>query len=145
MKRWMFSGLFLGLTALPSVAQEPPPLPEGSQLPAAAPEKLEKPPTALAEPGCGSDIIECIKHTWNLHWLERQVPGCKVTHELKEHICPDTKPASEPTYNQEQHPARNDLKACENVKKSRSARRSRSSRSTRAPAARPSPSSPSRR
>jgi hypothetical protein len=117
MKRWMFSGLFLGLTALPSVAQEPPPLPEGSQLPATPPEKLVPPPAPLAEPGCGSDIIECIKHTWNLHWLERQVPGVAIKHELKEHICPDTKPGFELLYNQEQcirHEMA--LKPCETVK-----------------------------
>jgi hypothetical protein len=106
MKRWMFSGLFLGLSALPGLAQEPP---------LAAPEAPPPPPAALV-PGC-DEYIECIKQSWNLHWLERQVPGVKVTHELKEHICPDTKPGLELHFNQEQRIKHEMvLKPCENVK-----------------------------
>lgn len=109
MKRWMFSGLFLGLSALPSLAQEPPIAPPESP--------IKPPPPLLAETADCGEYIKCIKRTWNLHWLERQVPGVAIKHELKEHICPDTKPGLELHFNQQQRIKHEMvLKPCENVK-----------------------------
>ena len=107
MKRWIFSGLFLGLSALPCPAQEEPPPAAETPLPA--------PPTPAPAGSCG--FVESCKTTYQLHWLERQVPGVETKHVLREVVTPDTKCGLELHYNQEQR-VRHDmaLKPCEVMK-----------------------------
>jgi hypothetical protein len=83
----MFSGLFLGLSALPCLGQEPP-LADAPQKPIEKSGELPVPKPA-GPPTCG--FVETHKTTYQLHWLERKVPGCETTHKLREVITPSTK------------------------------------------------------
>lgn len=84
MKSWLLAGLAAGLLTLPCRAQERLPLPkEGSESPPA-----------------DCNYIECHKTTWNLHWLEREVPGVVTKPVLREVTRPCSKPSYEIEWNQ---------------------------------------------
>lgn len=97
MKRLLFSGLVAGWLALPGQAQDvTPQRPEGAQPPPDRPATL---PPAAPEPGCGT--VESCKTTYQLHWLEREVPGVVTRPVIKEEKTPDVRSTLELDYNLE--------------------------------------------
>lgn len=84
MKTWMLTGLAAGLLALPCAAQEQLPPPK---------ENAETPP-----PAC--NYVESCKTTYQLHWLEREVPCVVNKPVLKEVTRPCFKPSYEIEWNQ---------------------------------------------
>jgi len=80
-----------GLLAWPCAAQE---------LPGPKPEKLppaSAAPAPAAPPGC--TCVESQKTTYELHWVDRQVPGVETTMVTREVSTPDVKPMLKLEYN----------------------------------------------
>lgn len=91
MKSWLLSAVAAGVLIVPCQAQEKPAAPPPVEvLPAPTPEG--------APPACG--YIESCKTTWQLHWLEREVPGVVSKPVLREVTTPCTKPSFEIEWNQ---------------------------------------------
>lgn len=89
MKHILISALVAGALAVPALADETPP------------ETLPPPaPAPAPAPACG--MTEKCKTSYNLHWLEREVPHTQTKYNLRDVVTPATKHGLEIEYKKEQ-------------------------------------------
>src|SRR5262249_53045550 len=85
--------LTAGLLALSGRAQPPVPVPNGAETTGTVP------PSSVAAPDCA-----CVQHktTYELHWVEREVPATITTAQTREVSCPDVRPTLKIEFQTEQ-------------------------------------------